>query len=46
MQIPSLVWYSAYPDLTVQNIDKDSAIRAGVWTDLSETDTKTWLKHF
>lgn len=46
MQIPSLVWYSAYPDLTVQNIDKDSAIREGVWTDLSETDTKTWLKHF
>jgi hypothetical protein len=46
MQIPSLVWYSAYPDLTVQNIDKDSAIREDVWTDLSETDTKTWLKHF
>ncbi|WP_426668944.1 hypothetical protein ACPPVU_22300 [Mucilaginibacter sp. McL0603] len=46
MQIPSLVWYSAYPDLTVQNIDKDSAIREDMWTDLSETDTKTWLKHF
>ncbi|MDF2431759.1 MAG: hypothetical protein JWP44_1390 [Mucilaginibacter sp.] len=46
MQVPSLVWYSAYPDLTVQNIDKDSAIREDVWTDLSETDTKKWLKLF
>jgi len=46
MQVPSLVWYSAYPALTVQNIDKDSAIREDVLTDLSETDTKNWLKLF
>jgi hypothetical protein len=46
MQVPSLVWYSAYPDLTVQNIDKDSAIREDIWTNLSETDTKKWLKLF
>jgi len=46
MQVPSLVWYSAYPDLTVQNIDKDSKIREGVLTDLSETDSKQWLKLF
>lgn len=46
MQVPSLVWYSAYPTLTVQNIDKDSAIREDVLTGLSETDTKNWLKLF
>ncbi len=46
MQVPSLVWYSAHPALTVQNIDKDSAIREDVLTDLSETDTKNWLKLF
>ncbi|TSJ40496.1 hypothetical protein FO440_12125 [Mucilaginibacter corticis] len=46
MQVPSLVWYSAYPDLTVQNIDKDSKIREQVLTDISEEETKTWLKLF
>ncbi|MDB5159514.1 MAG: hypothetical protein JWR50_4221 [Mucilaginibacter sp.] len=46
MQVPSLVWFSAYPDLTVQNIDKDSKIRENVLTDLSEAETKTWLKLF
>jgi hypothetical protein len=46
MQVPSLVWYCAYPDLTVQHIDKDSAIREEVLTNLSEEDTKKWLKLF
>ena len=46
MQVPSQVWYSAHPDLTVQNIDRDSAIREDMWTDLSEADTKQWLKLF
>ena len=46
MQIPSLVWYSAYPDLTVQNIDKDSSIREDLFTDFSQIDTDKWLKLF
>lgn len=46
MQVPSQVWYSAHPDLTVQNIDRDSAMREDMWTDLSEADTKQWLKLF
>ena len=46
VQLPSLVWYSAYADLTVQNIDKDSAIREDVLTHLSEADTKKWLNLF
>lgn len=46
MQVPSQVWYSAYPDLTVQNIDSDSAIRENVLPELSEAETKNWLKLF
>jgi hypothetical protein len=45
-QVPSTVWYSAYTALTVQNIDKDSAIREGLVGELAEADTKKWLKLF
>jgi hypothetical protein len=45
-QIRSLVWYSAYRDLTVQNIDKDSKIREDLFSTLSESETKEWLKLF
>ena len=45
-QAPSLVWYSAYTDLTVQNIDKDSAIREQLLTPLSDEETKKWLQLF
>lgn len=45
-QIPFMVWYSAYRDLTVQNIDKDSKIRENLFSSLSEADTKEWLKLF
>jgi hypothetical protein len=45
-QVPSLVWYSAYRDLTVQNIDKDSSIRENIFTALSDPETKDWLKLF
>lgn len=45
-QVPSLVWYSAYRDLTVQNIDKDSKIREGISSTFTETETEAWLKLF
>jgi hypothetical protein len=45
-QVPSLVWYSAYRDLTVQNIDKDSKIREGIAKTLAEPETEAWLKLF
>jgi hypothetical protein len=45
-QVSSRVWYSAYRDLTVQNIDKDSKIRENLFGDLSEAETKEWLKLF
>jgi hypothetical protein len=40
------VWYSAYPDLTVQNIDNNSAIREDLFTTLDETATRSWLRRF
>lgn len=42
-QTPSLVWYSAYGDLTVQNIDKDSSIREKIFTSLPESGIEEWL---
>jgi hypothetical protein len=45
-QTPSLVWYSAYTTLTVQNVDSDSAIREGVFTTLDDSETKDWLQNF
>ena len=45
-QTPARVWYSAYPDLTVQNIDKDSSIREDLFTTPDETAAKNWLRLF
>ena len=46
-QVPSLIWYSAYRDLTVQNIDKDSLIREHLGSsDHSDIATSKWLKLF
>jgi hypothetical protein len=40
------VWYSAYPDSTVQNIDNNSAIREDLFTTLDETAARSWLRRF
>jgi hypothetical protein len=40
------VWYSANKTLTVKNIYNNAAIRAGLYGDMSETETRNWLKRF
>jgi hypothetical protein len=40
------VWYSAYRDSTVQNIDNNSAIREDLFTKLDEAATRSWLRRF
>jgi hypothetical protein len=40
------VWYSAYPDSTVQNVDNNSAIREDLFTTLDEAATRSWLRRF
>ena len=45
-QVPASVWYSAYPDFTVQNIDNNSAIREDLFNSLDEAALKNWLRRF
>jgi hypothetical protein len=45
-QTAAIVWYSAYPDLTVQNIDNNSAIREDLYTALDDDGIKKWLQRF
>ncbi|HEY0099318.1 MAG TPA: hypothetical protein VGB76_10250 [Pyrinomonadaceae bacterium] len=40
------VWYSAYPRLTVQAVDNNSAIREDLFTPLGEAQTRAWLRRF
>jgi hypothetical protein len=40
------VWYSAYPSLTVETVDNNSAIREQLFTSLDETATREWLRRF
>ncbi|WP_438023974.1 hypothetical protein [Sorangium sp. So ce233] len=43
-QIPTQVWYSAYPDATVPNVINNTAIRGGAQGSLSESKTLEWLE--
>ncbi|MEA2204138.1 MAG: hypothetical protein QOE77_914 [Blastocatellia bacterium] len=45
-QTPTTIWYSAYPHLTVQNVDNNSAIREGFFKNLNEQQSRTWLWRF
>ncbi|MFB6249938.1 MAG: hypothetical protein ABEL97_15360 [Salinibacter sp.] len=43
-QVLTQVWYSAYRDLTVQNINNNSAIRAGLFGEQTPEETRAWLR--
>lgn len=43
-QVVSIVWFSAFPNLTVQAIDNNSAIRRDLFTNLDLEGTKAWLR--
>lgn len=43
-QVPSQVWYSAYPDLTALNIENNARIRAGLCREMSSTEAAAWLR--
>ncbi len=42
-QVPTQVWYSAYPELTAVNIANNAAIRAGLSGHLDEAGATAWL---
>ena len=43
-QVPSPVWFSAYPNLTAVNISNNAQIRAGLSGDMDESAASEWLK--
>jgi Dyp-type peroxidase family len=45
-QIPTLFWYSAYPDLTVRQIRDNVLIRHGLASDRTPTEAAAWLRYF
>jgi hypothetical protein len=40
------VWFSAYPELTVQGVDNNSTIREDLFRSLCETAKMNWLRRF
>jgi hypothetical protein len=43
-QIPTQVWYAAYPDLSVVNIDNNAKIRAGLFGSMNREEAERWLR--
>ncbi len=43
-QIPTPVWYSAYPQLTAPNVVRNAKLRAGLHGYMSESEARRWLK--
>jgi hypothetical protein len=43
-QIPTQVWYSAYPGLSAINIDTNAVLRAGLSGDMSLSEAEAWLR--
>ena len=42
-QVPTPVWYSAYPDLAAVTIDQNAKLRAGLSANLSGKELAAWL---
>src|SRR5262249_20713317 len=42
-QVPTQVWYSAYPSLAAVNLDNNAQIRAGLYGDMTEAQAQEWL---
>lgn len=43
-QILTHVWYSAYPTLTVSNINDNTRLRLGLYTEMGEEAATAWLR--
>lgn len=42
-QIPTPVWYSAYPHLSARNVERNAALRAGLRGSVNEQEAQAWL---
>jgi len=45
-QLYTQLWYSAYPFLSVVNIQNNAAIRAQLWGELDGSELEAWLRRF
>ena len=45
-QVPTDVWYAAYPRLSVLNVNNNTALRAGLSADLPPPDLDAWLQRW
>jgi hypothetical protein len=43
-QLPTQVWYKAYPGLTLTDLERNARIRQGLERELSDTEALGWLK--
>jgi hypothetical protein len=43
-QIPTQVWYSAYPGLTAVNVNNNAKIRAGLFGPMRSEEAERWLR--
>jgi hypothetical protein len=43
-QVPTQVWYAAYPDLSAVNVDDNAAIRAGLYGEMTAEEARRWLQ--
>jgi hypothetical protein len=46
MQLYTQLWYSAYPFLSVVNVENNAAIRAGLSGQLEQSELEAWLVRF
>jgi plasmid stability protein len=42
-QVPTPVWYSAYPHLSARNVERNAKLRAGLHGHMTEQEAQTWL---
>jgi hypothetical protein len=45
-QVPTAIWYCAYPHLSIKNINNNSQIRNGLFCNLSEQQAQKFLQRF
>ncbi len=43
-QIPTPIWYSAYPELTALNVERNATLRRGLSGSMNEREARAWLR--
>ncbi|HKP58233.1 MAG TPA: hypothetical protein VJV78_16010 [Polyangiales bacterium] len=43
-QVPTPIWYSAYPELTAVQVERNAALRAGLRGHMTEREAQRWLR--